>query len=338
MYELVLASQTNRWQQILDLFNLKDVYFAREYMLSALKLDPGEAMLFYYIDEDGYGEIVYPFIKRQLMDEGALFYDITSPFGYGGPVLKINDNGSKLAANFLTVFGDFCKVEKIIAEYIRFHPVLNNAEAFMDKLELISVCDTYTVQLNAYLSDGDRTENAMADEGDSSGLVFKKLGTVKHMFDFLVLYYSTVRQSEETDSYYFFTNDYFESLVSALGPELHLFGTYKDNKLVTASYVLTKGETIYHHLSGKSEGAETAEAETFLLHNIAQWGAYNGFRSFHLAGRQPGSLAAADQSMSKPYAVSSSTFFIVRLVHDRDLYISTHPIEESELITRYGNA
>lgn len=338
MYELVLASQTNRWQQILHLFNLKDIYFEREYLLSALKLDPGEAMMFYYIDEEGYGEVLYPFIKRQLMDEGAMFYDITSPFGYGGPVLKINGNASKLAANFLTVFGDFCKAEKIIAEYIRFHPVLNNAEAFREKLDLISVCDNYTLHLNAYLSGGDQTGNDTADRSDASGLVFKKLGTVKHMFDFLVLYYSTVRQSEETDSYYFFTNDYFESLVSSLGPDLHLFGTYKDNKLLTASYVLTKGETIYHHLSGKSEGTETEEAETFLLHNIAQWGAYNGFRSFHLAGRQPGSLAAANQSMSRPYAVSSSTFFIARLVHNREHYTSTHSIEESELIKRYGNA
>lgn len=338
MYELVLASQTNRWQQILDLFNLRDIYFAREYLLSALKLDPGEAMLFYYIDEDGYGEIVYPFIKRQLKEEGALFYDITSPFGYGGPVLKINNDASKLASNFLTAFGDFCKAEKIIAEYIRFHPVLNNAEAFSEKLDLISVYDTYTLQLNAYLSAGDQTGSESADASDVSGLVFKKLGTVKHMFDFLVLYYSTVRQSDDTDSYYFFTNDYFESLVSALGPDLHLFGTYKDNKLLTASYVLTKGETIYHHLSGKSEGADTVEAETFLFHNIAQWGAYNGFRSFHLAGRQPGTLAAANQSMNRPYAVSSSKFFIARLVHDRDIYTSTHPIEESELIKRYGNA
>ncbi|HSJ39014.1 MAG TPA: GNAT family N-acetyltransferase [Planococcus sp. (in: firmicutes)] len=333
MYELVFSSQTNRWQHILDLFNLKDIYYTREYLVSALKLDPGEAMLFYYIDEDGHGETVYPFIKRQLMSEGSLFYDITSPFGYGGPVLKVRNDGYKLASNFLRIFEDFCKAEKIIAEYIRFHPVLNNAEFFIKQLDLITVYDTYTLQLNAYMSEAEQTTAERAD----SGLIFKKLGTVKNMFDFLVLYYSTIRKREETDSYYFFTNDYFESLVSALGPELHLFGAYKDHKLLTASYVLTKGETIYHHLSGKSEDADLLEAEAVLLNNIAEWGAYNGFRYFHLAGKQPGSLTAEVEDSNKPYAVSSSTFFIARLVHDPEIYISTHPIEQTELIKRYGN-
>lgn len=337
MYEVVFGRQTNRWQQILELFNLKDIYYAPEYVLSALKLDPGEAMFFYYIDEDGHGEVVYPFIKRQLMENGSLFYDITTPFGYGGPALRNNTDAQKLASNFLRVFGDYCKAENIVAEYIRFHPVLNNAEFFSKHLDLISVSDTYTLQLNAYLSESDQAGADRVNGADASGLTFKKLGTVKHMFDFLVLYYSTVRQSEETDSYYFFTNDYFESLVSALGPELHLFGAYKDNKLLTASYVLTKGETIYHHLSGKSEGADLEEAETMLVNSIAEWGAYNGFQYFHLAGKQPGYLAAADVNVNKPYAVSSSPFFIARLVHDPDAYISTHPIEETELIRRYGN-
>lgn len=337
MYELVFASQTNRWQQILDLFKLKDIFYAREYVLSALKLDPGEAMLFYYTDEDGHGEIAYPFIKRQLEENDSLLYDITTPFGYGGPVLKIHNDSHKLAANFLRIFGEFCKTEKIVAEYIRFHPVLDNAEFFEKQLDLISVYDTYTLQLNAYLSESDQAGADRANGADASGLIFKKLGTVKHMFDFLVLYYSTVRQSEETDSYYFFTNDYFESLVSALGPELHLFGAYKDNKLLAATYVLTKGETIYHHLSGKAEGADLVDAETVLMNNIAEWGAYNGFSYFHLAGKQPGYLAASDVDVNKPYAVSSAPFFIARLVHDPEAYISTHPIEETELIKRYGN-
>ena len=337
MYEVVFASQTNRWQQILDLFNLKDIYYTSEYLLSALKLDPGEAMLFYYTDEEGHGEIVYPFIKRQLMENGSMFYDITTPFGYGGPILKNNNDGHKLASNFLRAFGDYCKAEKIVAEYIRFHPVLNNAEPFSKQLDLITVYDTYTLQLNAYLSESDQAGAERVNGADVSGLIFKKLGTVKHMFDFLVLYYSTVRQSEETDSYYFFTNDYFESLVSALGPELHLFGAYKDNKLLTASYVLTKGETIYHHLSGKSEDADLVEAETVLLNNIAEWGAYNGFRYFHLAGKQPRSPAAAKENANKPYAVSKSKFFIARQVHNPDAYILSHPIEETELIRRYGN-
>lgn len=332
MYELVSASQTNRWQQILDLFNITDIYYSCEYLLSALKLDPGEATLFYFVDDAGEGEVAYPFIKRQLREEGFLFYDITSPFGYGGPLLKVNGDGYKLASNFLSHFSKYCQAEKIVAEFIRFHPLLNNAEFFKDELELISVCDTYTLPLQNFLP-----QNDLSDEVRASEYAIKKLGTVKHMFDFLVLYYSTVRLNDETDSYYFFTNDYFESLVSALGPNLHLFGAYKDNKLLAACYLLTKGDVIYHHLSGKADDTEVPEAEKELLRNIAAWGAENNYHSYHLAGKQMKASEQPGTTSTTPYAVTASTYFISRLVHDQEVYKIFYPLEETELIKRYGN-
>ncbi|RLQ86577.1 GNAT family N-acetyltransferase [Planomicrobium sp. Y74] len=334
MYELVSASQTNRWQQILELFNITDIYYSCEYFHSALKLDPGEATLFYFVDDTGEGEVAYPFIKRQIKEDEFSFYDITTPFGYGGPVLKVDGDGYKLGANFLAGFSNYCQAEKIVAEFIRFHPLLNNAEFFKDELELIPVCDTYTLPLQDFSS-----QNVFRDREAVSEYAIKKLGTVKHMFDFLVLYYSTIRLNEEKDSYYFFTNDYFESLVSALGPNLQLFGAYKGNKLLAAYYVLTtKGGNIYNHLSGKAEGAEVGGAEEVLLEKIAAWGAENNYLQYHLAGKQIGVSGQAETTGEPSYATAASTYYIARLVHDHEVYKAFHPLEATELIKRYGNA
>lgn len=331
MHELVFASQINRWQQILDIFNLKDIYFARDYLISALKLDPGEVMLFYYIDEAEHGEIIYPFIKRQLEKDDRAYYDITSPFGYGGPVLKIKNDAEKLASNFMESFSNFCNEEKILAEYIRFHPHLNNSSHFRSKLKLIPVYETYTIQLDSYLND--ENKNGLEKGVHERGFSFRKLGTVEHMFDFLVLYYSTIRHSEEKSSYYFFTNDYFETLVSSLGPDLQLFGIYKENKLIAATYVLVKGDTIYQHLSGNIGSEIHIEAEIELLNHIAEWGASNGFRYFHIADRKltAGNLPGNTQE------VLTSTYFIAMRIHDPEKYKSCHPLKESELKNRYGN-
>lgn len=332
MYELVSASQTNRWQQILDLFDITDIYYSCEYLSSALKLDPGEATLFYFVDDAGEGEVAYPFIKRELREEGLTFYDVTSPFGYGGPVLKVNGDGDKLASNFLLGFTAYCQTEKIFAEFIRFHPQLNNAKFFKDKMELISVCDTYTLQLKNFSSQSKRV-----DENHVSEYVIKKLGTVKHMFDFLVLYYSTVRLSEETDSYYFFTNDYFESLVSSLGSNLHLFGAYKDNKLLAACYLLTEGNDIYHHLSGKEVGDVALEAEKELIRNVAMWGAENNYLFYHLTAKQIGTSGQGGTTSPLPYRVTTSTYYISHFIHDLEVYKAFHPLEATDLIKRYGN-
>lgn len=332
MYELVFASQTNRWQQILELFNIKDIYYSCEYLVSALRLDPGQAALFYFVDDGGEGEVAYPFIKRELKEEGILFYDVTTPFGYGGPVFKIKGDGYKLAENFLAGFSKYCHAEKIVAEFIRFHPLMRNADFFKDELDLIPVHDTYTLSL----------KSGMFQEGNhevecTSEYTVKKLGTVKHMFDFLVLYYSTIRLNEETDSFYFFTNDYFESLVSSLGPNLHLFGVYKDNKLLAACYLLTKGDVIYHHLSGRADGKEVPEAEAELQRKIAVWGAENNYLFYHLGNRKFNEQGLKQVSNTNRSSLSISTYFISRLVHDKEVFKTFHPLEQAELIKRYGN-
>lgn len=334
MYELVFASHIQRWQQILDLFNIRDIYFTRDYLISALKLDPGEAMLFYYTDEEGHGEILYAFIKRKLEKGGNSYYDITTPFGYGGPVLRASNDAEKLTANFLNIFSEYCRGEKILAEFIRFHPVLNNSAYFKEELELIPVYETHTINLESVPLGGEGTAASPDDETEKNGLSFRKLGTVKHMFDFLILYYSTIRGNDEKDSYYFFTNDYFEGLVSSLGPDLHLFGIYKENKLLVATYVLAKGETIYHHLSGKSEEGIPPEAESELLYGIAEWGASNGFRYFHIANRKMIPVQAEEKLIKNSRV---SPYSIARRIHEPELYSSYNPPGKSELIKRYGN-
>lgn len=338
MHELVTASQARRWEQILNLFNITDIFYSREYILSALKLDPGEALLFYYIDDAGEGEIMYPFIKRKLARPGAFYYDITSPFGYGGPVFKVRKDGSKLAASFLAAFSIYSRTEKIIAEYIRFHPLLHNAELMKEGLKLLPVHDTYTFKLNYVNKDTteDRYNGTLAEK--ESPYSVKKLGTVKHMFDFLVLYYSTIRRNEETDSYYFFTNDYFESLVSELGPNLHLFGIFKGNRLLAACYVLAKGEVLYHHVSANLVEEKESDAESKLMAAIAQWGADNNYSCFHLSGGQASHVSPLTAALGlETDKVEISSYDIAVRVHEPDIYKKLQSMDEVGLIKRYGN-
>ncbi|OHX52536.1 hypothetical protein [Planococcus faecalis] len=46
MYELIAIQDRSRWQKILDKLQITDIYYTSQYFLGALKLDPGEALLF----------------------------------------------------------------------------------------------------------------------------------------------------------------------------------------------------------------------------------------------------------------------------------------------------
>lgn len=335
MYELISIQEYSRWQRVLDILQISDIYYSSQYFLGALKLDPGEALLFYYKDEDG--EVAYPFIKRCISDENTPYFDVTTPFGYGGPILKAGKNHSKLAANFRKAFVEYCQSEKIIAEYIRFHPLKENAQFFKDHLKISPLYETFTIKLKDYFTSNKKKQLPNGSAEQDSDLVVKKLGTVRHMFEFLVLYYSAARRREEADSYYFFTNDYFETLISSMGPNLHLFGAYQENKLVSACYVLAMGDTIYYHLEGSLSEMESEKTLRTLLLKIAEWGEENYYAFFHLGGDFQGE-ATKDKQIKRGIAnCEPAVFSIGQQIHDLQAYHNTGSFDDKDIIRRYRN-
>lgn len=326
MYKLVSIQEHIEWQEILDALDIQDIYYTTQYFLSALKLDPGEAYLFYFQCEDG--EVAYPFIKRKVNEGMPQYFDIATPFGYGGPVLKIRSDGASLVANFREAFAGFCRDEQIVAEFVRFHPYRENAEFFKNYLHLLPLYETFAVDLKRWRSHFAKEKTA------SSEVEIRKLGTVRHMFEFLVLYYSNARRREEADSYYFFTNDYFEALVSTLGPNLHLFGAYIEEKLVSACYVLAMGKTIHFHLEGNLPEEKKHQADRELLAKVAEWGLDNYYEEFHLGGSLDSDLGDAKRAIAN---MPPSTFFIGKCIHDREVYDQFISMDDEDIIRRYRN-
>ncbi|ANU13811.1 hypothetical protein B481_2378 [Planococcus halocryophilus Or1] len=336
MYELISIQERSRWKKILDTLHITDIYYTNQYFLGALKLDPGEAVLFHY--KDGDGEVVYPFIKRQVSEGGSTFYDVTTPFGYGGPLLKVEKNRANLAGNFRKAFRAYCQSEKIIAEYIRFHPLKENAHFFQSYLKVSPLFETYTINLKDIENPFEKIQLSNNSTSKySADLVVKKLGTVRHMFEFLVLYYAAARRREEADSYYFFTNDYFEALISSMGSDLHLFGAYHENKLVSACYVLAMGDTIFYHLGGSVSDVYSENTMRTLLLKIAEWGEDNYYSFFHLGGDFQGNVTNEKQIKKGIANCEPSIFYFGQKIHDQQIYDSLVSIEDEDIIRRYRN-
>lgn len=325
MYTLVSIQEHLKWQEILDALEIQDIYYTTQYFLSALKLDPGEAYLFYF--ESEHGEVVYPFIKRLVHEEEPRCFDIATPFGYGGPVLKIRTNSHSLVADFREQFLEFCRSSQIIAEFIRFHPSRENASFFKGYMQLLPLYESYSVDLKLW-------QQQQINPVPSTDVDIRKLGTVRHMFEFLVLYYSEARRREEADSYYFFTNDYFEALVSSLGPNLHLFGAYREEKLISACYVLAMGKTIHFHLEGNLPEAKAHQADRKLLMKVAEWGMDNYYEEFHLGGSLDSELGEAKQAIANKQAY---TFYIGKHIHNEDLYQQYIALNDDDIVRRYRN-
>ena len=59
--------------------------------------------------------------------EPGSFFDITTPYGYGGFLLEGNTSESALKELYER-YTEFAKNEKVVSEFVRYHPQLKNAE------------------------------------------------------------------------------------------------------------------------------------------------------------------------------------------------------------------
>ncbi|HJE79559.1 MAG TPA: hypothetical protein K8V28_02790, partial [Enterococcus gallinarum] len=90
-----------------------------------------------FVLKNEYGCVTNKFIKRiipiQLNDSQDKFYDIITPYGYGGPIIESLNSPSykeKLIESYNKAFRNYADDNNIVSEFVRFHPIVRNAEDF----------------------------------------------------------------------------------------------------------------------------------------------------------------------------------------------------------------
>ena len=116
-----------------DFETFPDVYYNPDYCKLYEESENGVCETFEYSDENGC--VVNVFIKRPVpwMIDGVQYFDIVTPYGYGGPLVIHSTNKQKLIKAFLENWMEYCKKENIVCEFVRFHPLLQNYLDFKKK-------------------------------------------------------------------------------------------------------------------------------------------------------------------------------------------------------------
>ena len=150
---MVLKSNDAIWDKYINRMpkEKQDIYYTRHYCKMSEIIEGGEAQLFVY--EEGDNIALYPYIKRSIYNEqdSSIFYDIETAYGYGGPIVKIEDIAFENA--FEMNFLQHCQQENIIAEFIRFHPLLENERVFNKKIDILHNRITVWIDLEKSLDE-----------------------------------------------------------------------------------------------------------------------------------------------------------------------------------------
>lgn len=231
------------------------------------------------------GSVMYPFILRDLKREPYCknlphtIYDITTPYGYGGPYKWKAKNPETLALEFWREFNRWAVKTGIVSEFMRF-------SLFED--ELLSYPGTKVHRFDNIVRNLNMNEEELwldikkqlrnnIRKAIRNGIKIEEDFTGKKLNHFLEIYYSTMDR-RNADSWYYFPKTFFEQINRDLAGYLAYFFATLNGQTISATLVLVSSRAAYLFLGGTYEDYLSICPNSYLDYEIMLWAKNRGLR------------------------------------------------------------
>jgi len=299
-----------------------DVFFLTEYGKLYEDIEKGECSSFIYRTESGTARIIY--IKRPVpwLVDCNQFFDIITPYGYGGPVTIEGDTTPELVKGFYDEWLKHCSREKIVSEFVRFHLFDNIEYRNVFPGELLYVSDNVVRYLEPSMEDlwmdFEHKVRKNVKKAQRNGLVVTTDDTGKHLDAFLDIYYGTMERNG-AQAFYSFDRSFFQSIIDTLPGHYMFFHAWKDDVVVSTELVLFADEYVYSFLGGTIEEYFSLRPNDLLKYEIIRWCKETKHKAFILGGGYGGNDGI--YRYKKSFAPGNDvSFYVGRIIHNHEVY------------------
>ncbi len=278
-YKDNLSEWVNLWR-----FESNNEPFCSPYYCKLFEDDYSQSLLFYW--KDSSGSIILPLIKKSINEKIELesdenYFDLVSPYGYGGPFFCGNPNWD----NFWRELIDWSKINNIISCFIRFSLMIpdENIKSIQYKYRNKNIIRNLDINMEDLWYDYEHKVRKNVKKAKSFNLEVEIDDSGKRLDDFMNIYYKTMDR-RGADQFYYFSCDFFENIVTQLKGNFLFFHTLKGNNVISTELVLISEENIYSLLGGTLREYYYMRPNDLLKHEIILWGIKNKKKMYILGG------------------------------------------------------
>ena len=276
-YKILTSNEEDEWMTYLLRLpiHLQDIYYTPQYYRLYENYRAGKAHCFIFEKDDSIA--LYPFLINSVndlgYDLGKLYFDIQGAYGFNGVLSTSYD--PDFIESFYQKFNAYCCENNIIAEFIRFNPIIKN-QNFIKYIKPIHQNSVINVDLSvsrdqiwleSYSKDIRTNINNGIKIGYQEKIILLSQATDKDIEDFISIYHSTLDR-HSADDFYYFDKDYIYIMKKNL-PENALLGlVYFQKSVVACAIVPFLGLYGYGLIGGSLPSINKTSSFAFLIHNI----------------------------------------------------------------------
>jgi len=324
MLRVINKEDKEKWNEEIAHYDSSDVYYLYDYAKSLMLHGDGEPFLICYSDEEC--RICFSVLKSDIskcsrfagiLPEGR-YYDIETPYGYGGPLIQ-GCFGDASAAKFELELKEYCITEGIVSLFVRFDGLVSPVSELEKVFEIRYLRETIFIDTSdqcMIMQNMDSKCRNMVRKAEKSGIeIIKK--NISEYNDFMPIYHETMKNND-ADEYYLFREEYFKAL-SELHENACIYYAYYDNKAVSAAVMLFNSDFMQYHLSGTLAEYRKFSPGNLLLYKAACDASELGIKKFHLGGgmSEDDSLFGFKKQFNKK---GRMPFYVGRMIFDKQKY------------------
>ena len=266
---------------------MADVFFLPEYGRLYETAGDCECRSFVYTGEDGTVQHLYLMRPVPWKLDGVQYYDVVTPYGYGGPVLTRGTATPEFLRRYYGAWEEHCRENRIVAEFLRFHLFDNAPLRLAYPGQVGKVSDNVVRRLEPSLDEMwmefAHKVRKNVKKAASAGLTVQTDADGRRLDDFLQIYYQTMERNH-ADSFYYFDRAYFQALVDTLPGHFQFFHVLSEDKVISTELVLCGQDYVYSFLGGTLEEYFPLRPNDLLKYEIIRWSRDTGHKAFVLGG------------------------------------------------------
>lgn len=279
----IIDSEKN-WRHTINDMDNYDFYHTYDYHIISKKDNELPILLVY---EEDMISIAIPFLKRPI--NGTPYFDLTSVYGYAGPLSKNINVECFDNKKFIISFKEKMKEMDVISVFSRLNPYIDKQEQILMSLGNIPTLGkvvniNLTLDLDKQRTQyGKSTKNRINKSRRSCNVI--KAITDEHVNDFIDIYYENMDRVSANKDYYFSRKYFFDFLKCTDFTTEILLVTHKEtNEAIAGSMFVKTKNIVQFHLSGtKNKYLNYAPANIF-LDEMRVLATLEGYKYFNLGG------------------------------------------------------
>jgi len=311
---------TSTWDQYFSRFppEKHDVYFSEAYL--KLFSDQYVEECFVFMEDEKIW--LFPYLKREIVFEGLIYWDFESQYGYGGPVCN-SDNSDFLNLAEIS-FNDFMRSKNFIAGLIKLHPLINNhsllkthATLYFDRLTVgLDLSDDFRAIWEGQIHSKHRN---IIRKGEKSGFDFFVDTEFLFLNDFIDIYIETMKR-KTAKQFYYFADSYFYSLKENLKSNLLLMHVFYKGKIICSSLFLLSTCYAHYHLSGTRSEYVSMSPSSFLIFKSIEYLKGLKKKILHLGGGTDSSPNNTLFKFKSRFSLLRYDFYVGEMIFNHEVY------------------